>query len=126
MKQGKIIPNGVSLEKHENDTVIYFTNLGYNIELIPTSHIPHHHTPDFKMLNEEWEAKSPKSAKKSTLEHTFQDALKQSPNIIIDLRRIKDNYYGTTARIEKIFRNSKRAQKLKIITKSGKLLEFQK
>lgn len=33
MKIGKIIPNGVSLEKHENDTVVYFTDLGYDIEL---------------------------------------------------------------------------------------------
>ena len=49
MKIGKIIPNGVSLEKHENDTVIFFTNLGFNIELIPPSNTPKAKTPDFIM-----------------------------------------------------------------------------
>lgn len=36
-KQGRIIPNGVSLERHENDTIVFFTNLGYTIELIPSN-----------------------------------------------------------------------------------------
>ena len=51
MKIGKITPNGVSLEKHENDTVVFFTNLGYNIELIPPSNTPKAKTPDFMMDN---------------------------------------------------------------------------
>ena len=40
MQIGKITPNGVSLEKHENDTVVFFTNLDHNIELIPPSNTP--------------------------------------------------------------------------------------
>ena len=34
---GKIIPNGVVLETHEMATVVFLTEKGYNIELIPKS-----------------------------------------------------------------------------------------
>ncbi len=37
MKKGKITPNGVSLEKHEYDTVLFFTELGCDVELLPRS-----------------------------------------------------------------------------------------
>ena len=37
MKKGKIIPNGVILEKHEYRTVLLFTEMGVDIELIPKS-----------------------------------------------------------------------------------------
>ena len=54
-KFGKIIPNGVSLEKHENNTVVFFTNLGHNVELIPPSNTPKAKTPDFMMDGQAWE-----------------------------------------------------------------------
>jgi hypothetical protein len=39
MKKGKIIPNGVSLERHESETVVFFTELGYEVELIPPARV---------------------------------------------------------------------------------------
>lgn len=35
--KGKIIPNGVILEKHEYKTILLFTEMGANVELIPKS-----------------------------------------------------------------------------------------
>ena len=35
MKKGKIIPNGVILEKHEYKTILLFTEMGSDVELIP-------------------------------------------------------------------------------------------
>lgn len=35
MKKGKIIPNGVVLKNHENATVVFLTELGFDVELIP-------------------------------------------------------------------------------------------
>lgn len=61
MYQGKITPNGVSLEKHENDTVVFFTELGYDIELVPPSTLSGNKKPDFIMGGVFWEVKSPQS-----------------------------------------------------------------
>ena len=123
---GKIIPNGISLEKHENNTVVFFTNLGYDIELIPPSHIEGVHTPDFIMLKEKWEMKSLRGGKESTLEHAFKSALKQSENIILDFRGIKNYSKSLVKKSQQLFTKSKRAKKMKIIDKTGKLLEFKK
>lgn len=55
---GKIIPNGVKPELHEMDTILYFTNLGKDVELIPASHTPGNKTPDFIIDGLKWEAKN--------------------------------------------------------------------
>lgn len=122
--KGKIIPNGVSLEKHEYETVLFLTTLGYDIELIPPSHIPKVKTPDFKISNLAWEMKSPKGKSRSTLEHAFQAAVKQSENIIFDLRRIDFPEEKSLATLSRLMATSKRAKRLGIITKSKKLLWF--
>lgn len=126
MKKGKIIPNGVLLEKHENETVLYFTKLGYEIELIPPSNCLGNKTPDFLMDGVAWEMKSPQGKGKSSLEHTFKKAKKQSENIIIDLQRSKMNEQDAIEEIIKRFQQTKSCKKLKIITKNRELLEFKK
>lgn len=83
MKQGKITPNGVSLEKHENDTVVYFTSIGEDIELIPPSKVAGAKKADFIMNSMEWEMKSPQSNGARTIEHAVRSASKQSENIIL-------------------------------------------
>ena len=126
MKIGKIIPNGVSLEKHENDTIVFFTNLGFNVELIPPSNTPKAKTPDFMMDGKAWEMKSPQGKSCVTVEHAFKRAAKQSDNIIIDLRRTKIPTNESKASLEKLFKTSRRVKSLKIITKEQELLDFNK
>ena len=125
-KTGKIIPNGVSLEKHEYDTVLFLTTLGYDIELIPPSHIPNIRTPDFKMNGLKWEMKSPKGRSRSTLEHAFQTAMKQSVNIVFDIRRIQMPNDKAVATLERLFSYSKSVKHLLVISKERKLLEYKK
>ena len=48
-RPGTIVPNGVILETHEMATVVFLTELGYDIELIPKSNIEGIHTPDIRM-----------------------------------------------------------------------------
>ena len=73
MKKGTITPNGVSLERHENDTIIFFTNMSKNIELIPPSNTPHNKSPDFIMDHPSWEMKSPEKAAKIIVERALHD-----------------------------------------------------
>ena len=126
MKIGRITPNGVSLEKHENETVVYFTNLGYDIELIPPSNTPKAKTPDFMMDGKAWEMKSPQGKSRVTVEHAFKRAAKQSENIIIDLRRTKIPTNQVKASLEKLFKASRRIRNLKVITREQELLDFKK
>lgn len=124
VKRGKIIPNGVSLEKHEYDTILFLTTLGHDIELIPPSHRPNEKTPDFKMGRLKWEMKSPKGKSRSTIEHAFQTAVKQSENIIFDLRRIGIPEAKAIAALSRLMGTSKRTKRLGVITKKQKFLQF--
>jgi len=124
MKTGKIIPNGIMLEKHEYETILFLTNLGYDIELIRPSNMPKMKTPDFNMLGKSWEAKSPQGKNLTTIEHAFKRAAKQSENIILDLKRTKIPTKRAVEYIQKLFNASRRVKNLLVITKENKLIDF--
>ena len=126
MKKGKIIPNGVILEKHEYRMVLLFTEMGVDIELISKSEKKGVHAPDIVMNGLRWEMKSPKGEGKYLIQNTIQKAVKQSRNVIIDLRRAKRSQERCLQELEKEFGSSKNLQKLKVITKSRKILDFEK
>lgn len=123
-KLGKIKPNGVSLEKHEYDTILFLTNLGYDIELIPPSNSPKAKTPDFIMSGKEWEMKSPQGKSKISLEHIIKKATKQSENVIIDLSKSKMPEEIAIKELKRCFKQINSCKQLKIITKDHRLLEF--
>ena len=126
MKTGKIKPNGVPLEKHEYETVLFLTSLGYDIELIPKSNRQGEHTPDIRMSRLLWEMKSPKGEGKYLMANTIQRAVKQSKNIIIDLRRTKRHQTKCISEIEREFKKSNSVLRIMVITKNKRLVEFKK
>ena len=126
MKTGKIIPNGVSLEKHEYDTILLFTEMGLDVELIPRSNQKGIRTPDIVMEGLKWEIKSPTGKGRWLLENTLQKASRQSSNVIIDLNRIKIHQIKCLQELEKQFHKSKGVKHLKVITKAKKVVEFKK
>jgi hypothetical protein len=120
MKRGKIAPNGVVLEKHEIATVVFLTELGFYIELIPPNRTKGVRTPDFKMRGLEWEMKSPVGKSRLTLEHAFHAGLRQSENLIFDLRRLNPPTDKHISALKSLFVNSKRAKRLLIIATINK------
>ncbi len=60
------------------------------------------------------------------MQNTIQRAVKQSRNVIIDLRRTKRSQERCLQELKKEFNNSRSLQRLKIITKSRKILDFEK
>jgi hypothetical protein len=126
MKRGKITPNGVVLQTYENATVVFLTDQGFDVELIPPVQRKGARTPDIRMLGLEWEMKSPKSNGKYTIEHSFRSALKQSPNIIFDIRGSKIPQEKCVTEIERRFNDFKKVNRVMIITKKQKLLDFVK
>lgn len=125
-KKGTIKPNGVSLEKHEYDTILFLTTIGYDITLIPPSHIPNIKTPDFIMNKTKWEMKSPRGESRSTLEHAFQAAMKQSTNVVFDLRRTHMLDSKAIRILEQLYGYSRSVRRMIIITKRQKILEYKK
>ena len=102
-KRGKITPNGVVLKTNENATAVFLTEQGFDIELIPTSNIKGVHTPDIKMDGLKWEMKAPLGGGNQLMENTIQRALKQSQNIIVDLRHTKRHQTKCLRELEKQF-----------------------
>ncbi len=125
-KRGKITPNGVVLKTHENATAVFLTEQGFDVDLIPPSNIEGVHTPDIEMDGLRWEMKAPLGEGNQLMENTIQRALKQSQNIIIDLRHTKRHQTKCLRELEKQFTSKKSLKRLKIITKSGKTLDFEK
>ena len=126
MKKGKITPNGVVLEKHEYKTILLLTEMGIDVELIPKSNIKNVHTPDISINRLEWEMKAPLGEGNQLMENTIQRALRQSQNVIVDLRHTKRHQAKCLKELEKQFISKKGIKRLKIITKNGRILDFEK
>ena len=126
MKKGKIIPNGVVLRTHENATVVFLTELGFDVELIPKSNTQGVHTPDILMDKIRWEMKSPTGKGKYLISNTIQRAVLQSQNVIIDLRRTKRHQTKCLREINQEFEKSRSLKRIKIITKSRKIIDLSK
>lgn len=126
MEKGKLIWNGVELKPHEYKTVLFFLERGRDVELIPKSNVLGERTPDIRMDGRFWEMKAPRGEGNQLMENTIQKALRQSQNIIIDLRRTKRHQTKCLGELRRQFESKKSIKRLKIITKSGKTLDFEK
>lgn len=126
MSKGKITPNGVVLEAHENATVVFMTEQGFDVELIPPLQRKGARTPDIRMNGLEWEMKAPMSNGKYTIEHAFRSALRQSPNVIFDIRWSKVPQKKCISEIERRFNDFSKVHRVLIVTKSRLLVELAK
>ena len=118
--------NGVHLQTHEYHTVRILLGNGYNVELVPTAHIKGLQMPDIMLNNVPWEIKAPEGGSKNTIKHNIQNAAHQSENVIVDLCRCKLDEERALREIQHHFNLSKRIRRLKVITKSEKVIDFQK
>ena len=125
-KFGKIIiPFEYRPEAHEFKTAKFFNKLGKDVEFIAPNRSKGIKNPDIKMDGILWEIKAPKNGNKRTIENIFRKALKQSKNIIFDLRRAKMSDRGV-AEVTRQFKLVKHVNRLLIIAKPDKLLDLKK
>ena len=113
-------------EKAEFDTAKYFAALGKDIVFIHPSAIPNQHSPDIKMDGIEWEIKCPLGESKRTIENNMRKAVKQSQNIIFDLRHTRLSEDKSIPKLEQEFRLNPKLKKLYIIKKDWSLLSYKK
>lgn len=90
-KMGKIDISELNVppEKHEYETARFFADRGLDVKFLKPSNIEGTNSPDFAMAGKVWETKSPIGSSMRVYEDNFKKALKQSENIIFDLRRLK-------------------------------------
>lgn len=126
MQQGIIIDNGVHLQAHEYHTVEILRQNGYDVELVPSSQIEGFHLPDIIINNIPWELKAPEGNGRNTIRHNIQNALRQSPNIIIDLFRCKLNEDVAIKEIKRQFNINKAIKRVTIIKKNQNTIDLSK
>lgn len=124
--KGEFISHEIKLEPHEINTINFFVELGEIVEQIPPSNTKHASRPDIFMRSLAWEMKSPKSNSEEAFTRLFYRSLRQSSNIILDLRRLKSTDTKIIKLAEKLYRQSRKAKNLLIITKMSQLTKYHK
>ena len=122
-KQGRITANGVLLQQHEMSTVVFLTQQGFDVALIPPQRLKGAHTPDIHMQGLDWEMKRPKGQSAHTIKRAFKTASRQSVNIIFDLRSSKMPDEVNLPKLEKEFADLRSVRRLIIITKDGTIID---
>lgn len=118
--------NGVVLSAQENATVVFLTSQGFDVELLPPVQRKNARTPDIRMRSLDWEIKCPTGKSANTIKRAFKTALRQSKNIIFDLRNSKTPDTANVAKLEKEFADIKSARHLIVITRARSMLDLHK
>jgi hypothetical protein len=81
--------DGAEPEPHEIQTALFLKKSGKDVKFLAPKNRDRVKTPDIEMDGLKWEIKAPISSGSRVVEHALRSATKQSPNVIIDLRRCK-------------------------------------
>ncbi|MDR0980141.1 MAG: hypothetical protein LBM12_03275 [Candidatus Nomurabacteria bacterium] len=123
-KQGKITPNGVVLETHENSTVVFLTERGFDVELIKPVRTKGAKNADIILAGIVWEIKGLfGSSKRSIADHLYK-ASRQSPNIILDMRHFGLSKSFSIKEISKQFNIRRKIKRIKAIFQDGETIDF--
>jgi hypothetical protein len=97
--------------------------LAYHFKTDVTFLRPEHaRTPDVEVNGVKWEIKSPMGNGRRTIDNNFNEARRQSKNIVIDLRRIKMHQSKANARINFYLSTPHHFKRVLVITKSKKVI----
>ncbi len=120
--------DGAEPEPHELQTALFLRKLGKEVKFLAPANQAGIKTPDILMDDLKWEIKSPVSNASRTIEHAFRSALKQSDNVIFDLRRSKASDAANLSRLTYVYRliRGKKVKNLLVITKDddGHLIDI--
>lgn len=124
-----VVPPGVFIDVHEKLTADFLAvQFGHDITFLSPNRHKAAKTADIEMLGSDWEIKSPKGKGSRTIENTLRDALKQSPYIVLDLRRM-DGRVPTKRHMDKIraeFNAVKRIKHIIVITRQEVAIDFKR
>jgi hypothetical protein len=116
--------DGALPEPHEIQTALFLKKHGKNIKFLAPKNLDHIKTPDILMDGTKWEIKAPISNGSRVIEHALRSATKQSPNVIIDLRRCAIPDERALRQITFTAKKRTALKHLIIITKSQKIVDL--
>jgi hypothetical protein len=117
--------DGAEPEPHEIQTALFLKKQGKDVKFLAPKNLDHVKTPDIAMDGLKWEIKAPVSNGRRVIEHALRSAAKQSPNVIIDLRRCKMTDERALRQIKHEAEKRKTTLKrLIIVSKSQKIVDI--
>lgn len=123
------VPPGVMVAVHEKRAVDFLAiKHGTNVTFLVPNRRRGQKTPDIEMVGLLWEIKSPKGKSPRTIENNLRLALRQSPYIILDLRRM-DGRIPTKkllAETTRQFDLSKSIKHIIVITRQETTVDFKR
>jgi len=127
MKTGKLTSKTfVFLETHEAQTINFLLDLGKDIEILAPVRSKGLRTPDIAMDGLSWEIKCPTGHGKRTLDRLLKNAMRQSKNIIFDLRKTSIPDIQCLSKLQKEFTRRTDIKRFLIITKQQTMLDLSK
>lgn len=124
-----IVPPGVILDAHEKRAADFLAvERGADITFLVPNRTVGQKTPDIEMSGLLWEIKVPKGKGSRTIENTLRQATKQSPNVILDLRRM-DGRVPTKkfiAEVERQFTQNRSIKHAIVITRQETSIDFKR
>lgn len=115
------------MDVHEKRTADFLAvERGADITFLVPNRTTGQKTPDIEMNGLFWEIKCPKGKSSRTIENVIRQALRQSPNIILDLRRMDGRIPTTrfTSEIERQFKLTKTIKSIVVITRQEIAIDF--
>lgn len=84
------------------------------------------HTPDIEMAGVLWEIKSPSGKSSRTIENNLRNALSQSPNIVLNLRRMDSRIltYKLIRVVQRRLKLSRKINRIIVITKQQEIVDI--
>ncbi len=121
-KAGIFVAPGRKPWPHEMRVAEILSLAGHYVEFLEEGNL---RTADIKLDGVEYEIKSPEVFNANTLEHTLKNAVKQSPNLIIDTFRMKKvRDLKVRNFLVNQMRKQKQIKKIIMITKRGQIIDI--
>lgn len=124
-----VVPPGVFVDVHEKIAVDFLAaKIGNDVTFLIPDRRKGAKTPDIEMNGLRWEVKSPTGKSSRTIENNLRLALKQSPNIVLDLRRM-DGRIPTKKllkEVERRFAEAKLIKRIIVITRQEVHIDFER
>jgi hypothetical protein len=116
--------DGAEPEPHEIQTALFLKKKDKDVKFLAPKNRNLIKTPDILMDELKWEIKSPISNGSRVMEHALRSATKQSPNVIIDLRRCKLTDERALHQITFTAKQRTALRRLIVITKTQKIIDL--
>lgn len=121
-KGGIYIPQNRKVWPHEMHSATVLSDAGFGVEFLKETKIKN---ADILLDGVKYELKAPESFNSNTMDHMIRRAVKQSPNLVIDMCRMKKvNSIKVINFLENYVMEHKSVKKMLLIDKKGRVVDI--